>query len=64
MDASRMTRHKSSRSLGNNEECVEVSAIWRRSSKSSGGGQACVEVAGTPRSYWSATARTRPAPGT
>ncbi|MFB4307809.1 DUF397 domain-containing protein [Actinomadura sp. GTD37] len=39
---------KSSRSLGNNEECVEVAAIWRKSSKSSGGGQNCVEVAGTP----------------
>lgn len=48
MNLSAARWRKSSRSLGNNEECVEVAATWRKSSKSQVGGNECVEVASTP----------------
>lgn len=45
MDFSRAVWRKSSRSVGNGDNCVEVAAVWRKASRSAGNGDACVEVA-------------------
>ncbi|RAY14934.1 DUF397 domain-containing protein [Actinomadura craniellae] len=45
MNVSEVNWRKSSRSLGDKEECVEVAAVWRRSRRSLGNNDNCVEVA-------------------